>query len=371
MEIRKVDNPESKRDFLNLVRSLYRHDPEFVCPLDSDIEAVFDPSRNHSFEHGEACRWVLYEKGNCIGRIAAFYNDKHIKDSEKPGGIGFFECIENRDAAFVLFDTAFQWLREKSCTAVDAPINFGEKDKFWGLLVKGFENPSFQQTYNFPYYQSFFEQYGFEKTTEQTTSEIVQGTFNYERFSRLASRVLSNPKYHFDHYRANELERFASDFIEIYNKAWAHRPDFVPMTQSRIQTTLKSLKPILMEDIIWFAYADKQPIGFYVNVLEVNRLLKYLNGKMNLWGKFKFLWYRKFRPIDRVRGIVFGVVPEYQNLGIETGMIMKFYDAIQLHPQLSSIELGWIGDFNPKMHSLFDSLGARSSKLHFTYRKKV
>jgi hypothetical protein len=33
-------------------------------------------------------------------------------------------------------------------------------------------------------------------------------------------------------------------------------------------------------------------------------------------------------------------------------------------------ELSWIGDFNPKMHSLFNALGAHTSKIHYTYIKK-
>jgi hypothetical protein len=42
---------------------------------------------------------------------------------------------------------------------MNGPINFGEKDKFWGLLVEGFKNPSYQENYNPSYYQQLFESY--------------------------------------------------------------------------------------------------------------------------------------------------------------------------------------------------------------------
>jgi hypothetical protein len=89
---------------------------------------------------------------------------------------------------------------------------------------------------------------------------------------------------------------------------------------------------------------------------------------MNWINKIKFLYYRHFGKINRVRGIVFGVIPEYQNLGLETGLIIKFYEAIrEVYPQFTHAELSWIGDFNPKMHSLFEAIGAKTTKIHYTY----
>jgi hypothetical protein len=83
------------------------------------------------------------------------------------------------------------------------------------------------------------------------------------------------------------------------------------------------------------------------------------------------LWYKSTTKVNRIRGIVFGVIPAYQNLGLETGMIMSLYKAAQkYHPEITASELAWIGDFNPKMHSLFIALGAKTTKIHHTYQIK-
>lgn len=372
MVIAEVNSNKLAKDFIKFPHRLYKKDPEWISPLDQDMDAVFNPDENPFFREGELKRWLIYsKKKRIIGRIAAFYNKKYIEQSGKPvGGIGFFECVKNKEAAFMLFDTCKNWLKTKNIVGFDGPINFGEKDRFWGLMVKGFKNPSYLENYNPPYYQAFFEEYGFTKLFEQSTSEITEKDFNYERFSKIASRVLNNPTYKFEHYKDAEIGKFANDFVSIYNKAWAHRPDFTPMTLERVMTTLKSLKPILKEDIIWFAYANNEPAGFYINTIDVNQIFKHLKGKMNWWAKVKFLWYRNFGRVDRARGIVFGVIPKYQNMGIETGMIMKFYEATKKTKYLRSSELSWIGDFNPKMHSLFESLGAKTTKVHYTYHYK-
>jgi hypothetical protein len=370
MRIIEVITKQHIQAFLNLPRTLYATDAEWVCPLDNDIELVFNRSANPYFENGDAKRWLLVnEKDKTIGRVAAFYNEKYFEqNSRKIGGMGFFECEQNSEAAFLLFNTCKKWLSEKGIVAMDGPINFGERDRFWGLMVNGFKHPSYLENYNPPYYQEYFKSYGFNMTIEQSTSEITANEFNFERFNRIAQRVLTNPNYTFEHFKMNQLVRFASDFMTIYNKAWSHRSDFSPMTLPRVEAILKSIKPILMEDIIWFAYADNEPAGFYINVIDVNQIFKHLKGKMNWWAKLKFVWYKNFGRIDRVRGIVFGVIPQYQNLGLEAGMIMKFHDAMMAYPNIRASELAWIGDFNPKMHSLFDALGAKTTKIHHTLR---
>lgn len=369
MKIEAVSNAVEERDFFKVPHLIYADDPEWICPLEKDIKSIFNKNENTAFASGEAMRWVLYDaNGKPAGRIAAFYTTKAIKETSKvEAGMGFFECINDFAAAAMLFDTGIQWLKTKRIHEADAPINFGERDKFWGLMVQGFKNPSYQENYNPPYYQQFFERFGFVKSYEQFTSEISYTQFNFERFNKLASRVLSNTDYTFRHYEDSKLEQFARDFISIYNQAWAHRSDFTPITLDRIKAILQSMRPILMEDAIWFAYARGKPAGFYINVIDINQIFKHLKGKLNLWGKLKFLWYRKFGNISRVRGIVFGVIPKYQNLGIETGMIMKFHDAMMKHPNMRTTELAWVGDFNPKMMSLINSLGAHTSKVHFTY----
>ncbi len=373
MKITEVRTKADAKEFINMARFIYKGDKEWIQPLDKDIEAIFNTTENPSFKSGEATRWLLKSNSNqTIGRIAAFYSDLYNKTTtEKTGGIGFFECVNSNEAATLLFDTARIWLQQRGIKAIDGPINFGEKDRFWGLMVSGFKNPSYMENYNPPYYQKLFESYGFRKTVEQSTSEINTNDFNYERFNRIASRVLQNPTYRFEYYKDSEIERFSNDFMIIYNQAWAHRPDFTPMTMERVMSTLKTLRPILRENLIWFAYANNEPAGFYINVIDVNQIFKHLHGKMNLWAKIKFVWYKKFGRIDRCRGIVFGVIPKYQNLGLEAGMIVKLYETVQHHRHLQSSELAWIGDFNPKMHSLFDALGAKTTKIHYTYQLKV
>ena len=361
----KVENNNQSTEFINFPKRLYKADVNYIMPLDKDIQDVFNPKENPYFESGECIRWLVKEGNNTVGRIAAFYN-KIAQTDVKTGACGFFECIDNQEVANLLFDTAKNWLKEKGCEYMDGPVNFGDRDSFWGLMVSGFASPSYRENYNFPYYQTLFENYGFVSEIGQTTSLIKESIFNFERFSKLASRVFANPAYTFENIKKSNIDKYAIDFIEIYNKAWAFHENFVPMSKEKILSRMKQMMPILMEEFNWFAYHNGKPVGFYLTVLDVNQIFKQVNGKMDWIGKLKFLYYKS--KVKRVRGIVFGVIPEFHNLGIEVALIMKFRESVLKSKQITENELAWVGDFNPKMLSMFESMGAQPIKKHITYR---
>ena len=143
MQLIEVSDKKTRRDFLKVSKILYKNDPFWVCPLDSDIESTFDPARNKLFENGNARRWILKsEKDKLIGRVAAFYNlDLSGRNKQPTGGIGWFECIKNQGAANMLFEKARDWLSGEGMEAMDGPINFGGNNNNWGLLTKGFTHP--------------------------------------------------------------------------------------------------------------------------------------------------------------------------------------------------------------------------------------
>ena len=147
--LQEVTSPQLAREFLNLPKRIYKGNRNWVCPLDEDIEKVFDPARNPLFGDGEAIRWLVRNRKNeVVGRIAAFYNREQAAIEEQPtGGCGFFEAINDQEVADLLFDAARMWLASRGMEAMDGPINFGPRDTWWGLLVEGYE---FQPLYANP-----------------------------------------------------------------------------------------------------------------------------------------------------------------------------------------------------------------------------
>lgn len=373
MKIIEVNDSASKKEFLKLPVRLYKNDPNWIRPLDADIESVFDPSKNKNFRHGECARWILAgPDGKTIGRVAAFVNRKTAnKDNDQPtGGMGFFECINDRQAAFMLFDQCKKWLSERGMEAMDGPINFGDRDRWWGLLVDGFTEPNYCTPYNPPYYKDLFEAYGFQVYFKQYTyARKVRDGLN-PIINEKAERIKKDPNYSFRHIEKKHLAKYAEDFRYVYNKAWAKHLGVREMPKEQAMIIMKQLKPVLDERIIWFGYYLDEPIAFYINLPELNQLFKHVNGKLDLIGKIKFLWHKRFHPVRKMFGVSFGVIPEFQGKGVEAALI----DAISTftwseNSPYEDLEMNWIGDFNPKMMHVCESVGGRINKTHITYRK--
>lgn len=364
IELHEVISKKHRKAFHNFTRELYAPDPYFISHIDQDIEAIFDPVKNYQFKNGKAKRWLAIQNGSIVGKIAAFYND-----TTAIAGIGFFDCIDSQLVANLLFDTGINWLKQNGHSRVEAPINFGERDKYWGLLVEGFVQPAYQENYNYPYYQSLYENYGFTKTIEQTTSEARPEDIDFEKYKRFTDRLQQQNNLKAECFRVSKIEQFVADFTSIYNQAWQQHSHFVPFTQERVRALFYAMKPIIREDLLWFLYEGERPIGFYLSIIDLNQIFKKVGGNMNWWGQLKFFYYLKTVKIDKIRGIIFGVIPEYQNKGVYSLMVMKMYEVMCKDKVLQRTELAWIGDFNPKMHALFTSLKAKKVKLHYTFEK--
>lgn len=370
MVLTEVKDKKTTKDFLGVVHRIYKDDQVWVCPLDEDIEKVFDPRKNNFHQHGSITRWVIYDdKKEPAGRIAAFVNDKKAWSYPQPtGGIGFFECINDQSLAFALFDTAAAWLQGKGMQAMDGPINFGENDTFWGLLVEGFTHPSYGMNYNPPYYRDFFNRYGFSSLYEQITNHLDINKPFPERFTRIAEWVVKKQGYSFKHFQIKEIDRFAADFIEIYNDAWHDFENFVPITRETIIESFNKMKAIMDERLIWFAYINDEPASFVIILPDANQIIKPLKGKLGLLEKLRFLYYR-WKGVTRMRAIVMGTKKSYQKHGLESAMFIKLKEYVLPLKQYEELELSWVGDFNDKMLSIHEATGATFGKKHVTLRK--
>ena len=371
MRISEVLNRRSGKAFLQVPRIIYRDDPIWVCPLDKEIESIFDPKKNVYFKHGEATRWVLYDDhGTLIGRVAAFIDRNTAGKYDQPtGGMGFFECIHDQEAANLLFDTSREWLKERGMEAMDGPINFGETDKYWGLLVEGFTHPSYEIAYNHPYYQELFESYGFRTYFKQEGFHLDITKPMSPRFTRIAEWVAKKPDYEFRHFEWKHSDRFTQDFVAVFNEAWASfKENFEPLEVSYIKKTLKKARAIFDEEFNWIAYHKGKPIAIHLMYPDVNQILKHLNGKMTLPAMLKFLYLKKRKTMTRTRGVLMGVIPAYQGLGIESVFILNLVKVFKRKPHYTEIEFSWVGDFNPKMRKIFISVGCVPVKHYITYR---
>lgn len=374
MRVQEVSSQKQIDEFLMMPVALYKNEPNWIRPLDKDIHGVFDKKLNKAFRNGECIRWILVDDNEkTIGRVAAFVNQKTAsKGNDQPtGGIGFFECVNDRTAAFMLLDQCKQWLSMKGMEAMDGPINFGSRDRWWGLLIDGFDKePNYQCNYNFPYYKDFFEQYGFQVYFYQFT----YGRKVLDPLSpRLAEKALiaaKDPDYNFRFITKADLPRLAEYLHHVYNKAWANRAENPDLSIQQAHLLVKQMKPIMDRRLLYFGFYKDEPVSFFLSLPEINQIFKYVNGKMNWRGKAIAGWHMLRKTNRKAFGILFGIVPMHQGKGVDGALIMKASEVLQgKYDRYDEYEMNWIGDFNPRMINVVEQVGGVVTKRHATYRK--
>ncbi len=140
------------------------------------------------------------------------------------------------------------------------------------------------------------------------------------------------------------------------------------MTAEEFKHVASSLKPLVDEDIVYFAEVDNKPVGFSLSMPDYNQVFKKMNGRLFPFGIFKLLTGKK--KINGIRVIMMGVIPEYQRKGIEavfiqntikTGMAKGYFTA----------EISWILEDNVPMVQTAVNLGADQYKTYRIFDKKI
>ncbi|PKP52655.1 MAG: hypothetical protein CVT92_07955 [Bacteroidetes bacterium HGW-Bacteroidetes-1] len=369
----EVITKKQEAKWLAFPSKLYKDDPYYVRPLDQDIKKLFNKESNKLLRKGEAIRWVLLDENkNIIGRIAAFIDPYTAKNNDQPtGGCGFFDCINNQEAANTLFDASKSWLAEREMEAMDGPVNFGDRDSFWGLLVENFVEPVYNMPYNFPYYIALFENYGFKNYFNQYTFQRpIDETGLSETMYNKASRIKKDPDYTFESIEWRSKEKYALDFMTIYNKAWGVIPGVKMITQAHAMALLNQMKPILDPRLVHFGYYKNEPISFGIMMQDLNQIIKDFDGNLNWFNKLRFMYRLKYQQrCTRVIGRIFGIIPEHQGKGVDGALIMHVRNyALKKSFPYKEIQMNWIGDFNPPMMKVAENMGGKIFKIHVTYR---
>jgi hypothetical protein len=369
MKLTEVNDKATRTAFHRAAIRLYRSDPSWVCPLETEIEDIFNPRENILFRDGEAARWILLDdSGQAIGRVAAFYNKGKAAQHEQPtGGLGFFECINDKNAASLLFDQCKSWLQSRGMEAMDGPINFAENLTYWGLLVDGFTSPAYGMPYNFPYYRELFEAYGFRTFYEQYSYEADLAKPFPERQVKFSMHL--KEKFQVEHFTYRNAEKYLRDICTIYNTVWADfHEDYTPLEYTEIEKIMKKAKAIINEEFIWFVYDRDKPVATVIVFPDINQVLKKLgNGRLNFINILKFLYYKNTGTITRARQLLTAVIPEYQRSGVTGVLFLTMVEAL-IRNKIKFLDMSWVGDYNTTVNKIYRLLDIPVIKTHITFR---
>lgn len=371
VEVRAVAGRSDLDRFIKLPWQLYRNDPNWVAPLLVEVRKVLDRAQHPFHQHAQVEYFLAWRGRDVVGRIAAIVNHQYNEfHGEQAGFFGFFEAIDDDAVAAALLKAAEDWLRARGMKSCSGPFNFSTNDELYspGILIAGFDQPpAVLMAHNLPYYARLVEKAGYDKAKDllaywmeanQTPDRLVRGLARLQRSSKVTIRPIN----------LREFDQEVDRIKQIYNAAWERNWGFVPMTDAEFSYMAKSLRPIVDPRFILIAEAEGRPIGFAIELPDLNQPLKHVNGRLFPTGLFKFLYYK--RKINSVRVLTLGLVPEWRGKAIDSMLIVKLMEASQ-PTGIARGECSWILEDNLPMRNWLERTGAWVYKTYRVYSKSL
>lgn len=363
-----VTSKQERKQFLNFPYQHYSDDEHWIAPLKIEQKKLIDEENNPFYENGEIALFLAEQNGEICGRIAAIRDHRYNKHHDNNTGFfGFFECIDDQTVADLLFKVAGDWLLERGHTDVMGPANPSMMDEI-GVLVDGFEyDPSIMMPYHKPYYDKLITNTGLTKEMDLHAFRVTQANVNLDRMYRAEELVRRRfPRINVREVDTKNLDQEVEIVRHIFNKAWSGNWGFIPLTKKELDDLAQDLKLILDPKVAHIIEDDGEPIAFSIALPDLNQALKHLDGTLFPTGIFKLLWHR--RNINQIRTALMGVLPEYQDKGIDA-LLHKEAIVNGREVGYNSSELSWVLESNKSMIQVAKKLGAHIEKTYRMYSK--
>src|SRR5437773_484051 len=246
------------------------------------------------------------------------------------------------------------------------PMSPSVNDECGLLIANNGTPPSLMMPYNFSYYETLHERYGFTTAKDLLAYDGGGAESAPERFLRIGRRALERNGITL---RTLNMKRFDAEvelIKKLYNSAWEKNWGFVPLTEAEIDHLAKQLKPIVVPDLVVFAEREGQVVGFGVALPDFNLALWHNRSGRLFPGILKVLWHS--RKIHRARVLLLGVIPELRGRGID-GVLYEWVWGNCVKHGMASGEGGWILEDNAPMTKAADQLGFHVAKIYRIYDK--
>lgn len=371
----KVESAQQIDAFHEFPFRIYKDFPNWAPPFRFEIENIFDPDHNDFFSKGECERFLVKDGEEVVARFAVMNTPERDKVLEPTmGGIGFIEMENDVGLAQEIISFAQEWHQKRGYNAMRGPINFGENDTYWGLLVENYkEPPIYGMFFHPPYYKDLLEKTGAEKLDDHWSYKRSFDDPIPERMQKITDRIQSRPSVSLRPINKGNIYRDAEYIREIYNEAWREQDinereeEFTELTQETVEEMVKKLKPILIPESMLLAFVDGEPASFVVCVPDLNEVSKETDGRLSWWHYPKLFWFK--RRAKHLRSLVYGTKPKFRKMGLEA---LTFTRGIQLTrekvPTLEYLEGAWVSEKNWLMQRSLEALGCYHHKTHRTYK---
>ena len=372
MQVRQID-VSSKGDVKKWIEfpfELYKGCAQWVPPLIEGERNLLDPTKHPFYQHSQADFFLAEVNGRTLGRIAAMENRRYNEHNrERAAFFGFFEVVEDIQAARALFERVVAWALERGLNIVYGPKGLIGADAA-GILVEGFEHrPALTIPYNYPYYDAFIKDSGFVKERDGLSGYLSGLGEMPERLIQIAERVKKRRGFWIKEFNnKDDLRAMAPAVSRVHEQAFGAGYGFYPHTEEEMAWVADELLTIADPRLVKLVMRGEDVIGFLFTYHDVSEGLQKAKGQLWPLGWLHLLMARRRTKWANVNGL--GIIPEYQGLGANTVLYTELAKTIKAFG-FEHIETVLIGEENYRSFSDNEALGVTWYKRHRLYKRRL
>jgi hypothetical protein len=374
VDVRQVEMGGNLKEFLDVVKTIYEGDTNYIRPLDQDLKDRLNPKKNPFFEHADGVLFTAHKGKRCVGRISASIDREHLdRYKDQTGFWGFLDTVDDPEVAKALLGRAEAWLRDKGMKRAQGPMSLSINEEI-GCLIEGFDTPPvLMMPHHRPYQSALIEKAGYEKLKDVFAWKYMVGELN-ARTRRAHDEIKAMPEVTSRPVSMKDVERDTSIVLDVFNDAWSDNWGFVPMTRSEVRKTAADFKLILAPEITRIAFIDGEAAAVAVTVPNVNDMIKDLNGKLFPFGLPKLLYRLKVEGPRSARLIILGIRKKYRNVRKYAGLSLYLFGELNEGGKKIGIqwgELGWTLEENAPVNTAIKLMGAKLYKKYRVYARPL
>jgi GNAT superfamily N-acetyltransferase len=325
--IKEIHSKKEIKDFIIFAWQVYKDDPNWVPPLIMDTMNMLDKKKSPFFEFGEAAYLVAYRDGKPVGRVTAHVNNIHNEFHKvKEGFFGFYECLNDDEAAVALLKAAEDWVRAKGMTKIIGPESFCVYDETC-FLADGWDadpaTPVVLTTYTPKYYLDQMAKAGFQKEIDWYAFKVTDDFEIKDVFLKMKARLEKRRGLKFRSINLKRLDLEIPKIKHIFRDAWSENWGHFPMSDKQFDNIAEAMKIVADERVCFMVEDGDKPVATSITLPDINPSVKKMNGRFLPFGIFHFLAAKK--KAVGCRTFMMGVEPEYRNLGIDAALVAETF----------------------------------------------
>lgn len=375
LTIEKVDtnNKSQVKRFVQFYYDLYKDCPEWVPPLFMDAYLPLNRKKHPFFEHSDADFFLAVRDGKVVGRICAgenkLFNEYH---KTRKAQFYFFDTIDDLEVAKTLFDTAFDWARQRGLDTMIGPKGLSPFDGY-GVLIEGFDHRQMMtmMNYNYDYYPRLVEALGFEKEVDFVSCYLPAEAFRIpERIERIAKWAMQRGNLWVKNFKSKkELVGWAQRIGRTYNKTFIKNWEYYPFTQGDVDYAVQNVFMVADHRLIKLIMHGDDIVGFLFAFPDASAALQRARGRLFPFGIVDLLL--EMKRTKTVSGNGMGVLPDFQGTG---GNALLYYElgktVLDIY-DFKNVEMTQVAETTKQMRADLKNLNGVEYKNHRVYRKTI